>query len=77
MKVTLYTKEECGLCEQAEEMLRRLQRVIQFDLHFVDISTDSLAHERYWDRIPVVVVDGRELAAAPIDEARLKAALAR
>lgn len=74
--MTLYTKTECGLCEEADEMLRRLQRDIRFDLEYVDIETDSLAYGRYWDRIPVVAVEGREVAAAPIDEDRLRAFLA-
>ncbi len=76
MKVTLYTKSECGLCEEAEGVLRRLQRDIRFELESVDIETDSLAYDRYWDRIPVVAVDGTEVAAAPIDEDRLRVILA-
>ena len=76
MKVTLYTKAECGLCEEAEEMLRRLQPDIRFELEYVNVETDSVAHERYWDRIPVVAVEGREVAAAPIDEGRLRTILA-
>ena len=32
MKVTLYTKEECGLCREAEDILRRLSRKIHFEL---------------------------------------------
>lgn len=75
MIVTLYTKTECGLCEEAEVMLRRLQRVIQFELAFVDIENDDAAHARYWERIPVVAVDGEEVAAAPLDEAQLRAIL--
>jgi hypothetical protein len=58
-------------------MLRRLQKRIRFDLHFVNIEADESAHGRYWNRIPVVVRDGEEVAAAPIDERRLEVALRR
>lgn len=75
MKVTLYTKTDCGLCEEAEALLRRLQRKNRFELEFVDIEADDAAHAEYWARIPVVLADGKEIAAAPIDPERLNAAL--
>jgi hypothetical protein len=56
-------------------VVRRLQLKIRFDLEFVDISGDSQAYGRYRDRVPVVEVDGREVAAAPIDERQLRALL--
>jgi glutaredoxin len=75
LKVTLYTKSDCGLCHEAEATLQRLRGKIRFDLEIVDIEADPAAYARYWDRIPVVAVDGEEVASAPLDEQRLKAAL--
>ncbi len=76
MKVTVFTKDGCGLCRDAEEMVRRLQKKIRFELDIVDIDTDPVAYDRYRDRVPVVAVDGKEVAAAPFDEPGLKAILA-
>lgn len=75
MRVTLYTKSDCGLCRQAEALLARLRRRIPFDLELVDIESDPQLFARYWDRVPVVAVEGEEVAAAPLDEGRLRAAL--
>ncbi len=75
MKVTLYTMEGCGLCRDAEELLLRLGKKIPFELVLVDIESDPELHSRFWDRVPVVAVKGREVAAAPLDEGRLRAAL--
>jgi glutaredoxin len=75
VNVILYTKKDCGLCEKAESAIREVQKTIEFDLEIVDIEGDAAAYDRYWDRIPVIVVEGKEVAAAPIDEARLRAAL--
>ena len=75
MKVTLFTKTDCGLCRQAEEALRRLGKEIPFELEFVDIEDDPELHNRYWDRVPVVALQGTEVAAAPLDEGRLRAVL--
>jgi len=75
LKVTLYTSAECGLCRKAEVVLRRLQAKIRFDLDLVNINEDDVLFRQFWDRIPVVMVDGQEVAAAPVDEKRLVAAL--
>lgn len=75
MKVTLFTKKDCGLCRQAEHVIARLRRKRQFDLELVDIEQDRSVFDRYWDRIPVVAVDGKEVAEAPLDERRLRALL--
>ena len=76
MKVTLYTREDCGLCHDAEDMLRRLQDVTPFEIELVDVDMDS-AGRTFSDRVPVIVVDGREVAAAPLDERRIRLALSR
>ncbi len=76
MIVTLYSQADCGLCVEAEGVLRRLQREIQFSLEVVDIESDKRIFDRYWDKVPVVAVDGKEVAGAPIDARRLRAVIA-
>lgn len=75
MKVTLYTKRECGLCREAERLLKNVRKDIDFELEIVDIEGDEAVYRRYRDRVPVVSVGGKDVAEAPIDEARLRAAL--
>jgi glutaredoxin len=75
VKVTLFTQEGCGLCLEAERSLRGLMRETEFNLELVDIAADREMFKRYWDRIPVVAVDGEEVAAAPFDDAVLRTAL--
>jgi predicted thioredoxin/glutaredoxin len=58
-------------------MLRRLQNKSSFDLEIVDIEEDDTLFKRYWVRIPVIAVDGKEVAAAPLDEKQLQRLLAR
>ena len=70
--VTLYTKADCGLCREAAEALLRIQKKIHFQLDLVDIEVDPAVFSRYWDRVPVVAVDGKEVAATPLDEGRLR-----
>lgn len=75
--MTLYTQAGCGMCREAEAMLRRIGNRIQFELAIVDIDADRSAYAKYWDRIPVVAVDDEEVAAAPLSERRLASALRR
>lgn len=75
--VVLYSRADCHLCVEAEDFLRCIQRENRFSLRVVDIDKDMEAHDRYWLRIPVVLVDGEEVASAPIDQGRLAAAIER
>jgi glutaredoxin len=75
LKVTLYSSRECGLCGEAHGLLRQFQRKIRFEIEVVDIESDPALYDRYRDRVPVVAVDGKEVAEAPIDGRRLQAAL--
>ena len=74
MLLTLYSKPDCHLCEQAETELRRLARRYPHQLQTVDITSDPLLLKRYGERIPVLVVDGREYPA-PLSAAVLERAL--
>jgi hypothetical protein len=48
---------------------------MHFDLERVFIDNDSELLKLHGDRVPVVTIDGKEVAAAPVDEAKLLAAL--
>ena len=77
LRVMLYTREDCGLCHEAEDMLKRIQGSVRFEIDVVDVDTDVDAHSKYCDRVPVIVVEDEEVDAAPLDEKRLRAALTR
>lgn len=69
--VTLFRKQGCGLCDQAEAMLRRISKRTPLQVTTVDIDSDEALQRRYFMEIPVVVVDGAEVARAPISERAL------
>jgi glutaredoxin len=60
--VTLYTKEGCHLCEQALDLLNQVRRRHPFELELVDILDDPAAYDRYKHDVPVVMLNGREVA---------------
>jgi hypothetical protein len=73
--VTLYRRDGCGLCDEAERMLARLAGRLVFAVECVDIESDEALHRRYLLEIPVVAVDGREVARAPLRLPALEDAL--
>jgi glutaredoxin len=72
--VTLYTKDDCHLCEEVRELLEATSLEFDFDLVQVDISEDEALRDLYGERIPVVAVDGVELFELRVDERQLRIA---
>lgn len=64
--VTLYTKLDCPLCDTAKHMLQELQEEIPFELIEVDIYQNEELLEMYHLKIPVVVINGEEVAYGKI-----------
>lgn len=61
MKVILYTKKNCPLCDEAHEILQEMKHEIPLDIEEIDIYSDDKLLEAYQLKIPVIVADGREL----------------
>lgn len=76
LPVTLYRKQGCGLCDQAESFLARINRSTPLAVTLVDIDYDEALQRRYFLEIPVVVVGDVEVARAPISERALGDVLA-
>ena len=74
--VTLYTKQDCCLCDEAQEAIERASHDFDVRLEQVDITSDWSLFERYSERIPVVFVDGVELFEHRVHEDVLRGVLA-
>lgn len=68
----MYTRRDCHLCVQAIAQLRALQQELRFELHEHDIDQDEALHRAYFERIPVVTLDGEELFDYHVDEQALR-----
>jgi thiol-disulfide isomerase/thioredoxin len=72
IKLTLYTKPDCCLCDEAFEALERVRAETPFELEAVDISGDPELINRYGERIPVVHVSGIPTFEYRVDEEDLR-----
>jgi glutaredoxin len=76
-RVTLITRVGCHLCEQAQSVLLRLRDELGFGYDELDVDADPDRRNEYSDRVPVILVDGKEHGYWRVEENRLRAALAR
>jgi hypothetical protein len=74
-EVTLYTRKQCGLCDETAADLRALSGELRFTIREVDIDADAALRELYNDVVPVVAVGERIVAHAPVGAEELRAAL--
>jgi glutaredoxin len=74
--VILYGRAGCCLCDEAREVLLRAQERLGFAFAERDIEDDDALLHSYFERIPVVTIDGTEVFEFVVDEARLEQALA-
>lgn len=80
-QVQLLTRKGCQVCENVQAQLARLAEELDFDLRATDVDAaaaagDSALRAEFGDRLPVVLLDGREHSYWEVDEARLRADLA-
>ncbi len=59
----LYHGRGCHLCEDARAELARLREELGFDVREVEIDGVRELEQRYRERLPVVEIDGVEVAS--------------
>lgn len=72
-RVTLFTRDGCGLCREAERIVAREARGHAIEI--VDVDTDPALQRAYNIRVPVVAVDGVEVAEGRVAPGVVRTAL--
>jgi glutaredoxin len=73
----LITREGCHLCQDAEATLRRLRDELGFGYVELDVDAEPRRRDEYSDRVPVILIDGKEHGYWRVEEARFRKALKR
>lgn len=80
VRVELLTRAECSACAVAAGALARVCAEFGLSWSAVDVDRAAAHHPElraeYGDRLPVVLLDGREHSYLDVDEARLRRDLA-
>jgi len=75
--VTLITRQGCHLCDDASLLLRELRDELGYGYDELDVDADRDRRNEYSDRVPVILIDGKEHGYWRVEEARFRAAIAR
>jgi glutaredoxin len=75
MRITIYTRKECHLCDDAKAILQRFSAQYPLEIEEIDIDNDVEALQKYSDEVPVVFLEDQKLFKYKIDEIRLRRAL--
>ncbi|MDQ3988912.1 MAG: glutaredoxin family protein [Actinomycetota bacterium] len=74
-EVTLLTRTDCPACAAAEADVRRICGELGVAWTTSDVDTDRELRAQYGDRVPVILIDGREHGFWKVEEERFRRAL--
>ncbi|MBY8869945.1 MULTISPECIES: glutaredoxin family protein [Streptomyces] len=73
--VTLVRKPGCHLCDDAQAVVEKVCAEVGARWEQKDIGEDRELYDRYWEQIPVVLIDGEQHTFWRVNEDRLRKAL--
>jgi len=75
-RITLITRQGCHLCDDARAVVSRVADDLGVTWQERSIDDDEALRDRYWEQIPVTLVDGAPHDFWRVSEDRLRTALA-
>lgn len=75
--IVIYTRRECGLCEEAKEAIEPIAKRRGVSVELVDVDRDPALRALYDTEVPVVFVHGRKAFKYRVDTAKLESLLDR
>jgi glutaredoxin len=73
--ITLIGKPGCHLCDDARDVIAKVAGELGVRWEERDITRSPADAERYWEQIPVTLIDGVQHDFWRVDETRLRKAL--
>ena len=73
--VTVYSRQGCHLCDDAENVLESLREELNFEIEVIDIDDDAELVKLYSDQVPVIHIDGIHHDFYKVDPLRFKSSL--
>lgn len=73
--VTLYSRQGCHLCENAETILAGLRKELDFSLEILYIDENPELEKLYGTQVPVIHINGEHHDFYKVDEERFRTSL--
>lgn len=71
-KLLLYTKPDCHLCDEMKDVISDVKREVNFDFEEINIKQNELFYEKFKEKIPLLMMNGRLIAKYYIDKEKLR-----
>ena len=77
VRIDVYSRPECHLCDEAKDVIERVRRRFPFALNIVNIDADADLQSAYGTEIPVVFINGNKAFKYRVDEAEFERKIKR
>jgi len=71
-ELTLYSREDCHLCDEMKAVIRRVARAMPLSLNEVDIDRAPEFQFKFGEEVPVLFIDGRKAFKYRVTERELR-----
>ena len=71
IEIIFYTKPNCPLCEEAEEILEEIKNNKSITVSQIDITKDMMIYEEYKHRVPVIEIAQKSVLSGRIEGGKL------
>ena len=73
--ITIYSRQGCHLCDDAEIILESLREELNFEIEVINIDEDAELIKLYSDQVPVIHIDGIHHDFYKVDPLRFRSSL--
>jgi hypothetical protein len=77
LRLTLYGRSHCHLCDAMLAELAMLQGEFGFDVEVIDVDSDAALEERFGALVPVLMHAGKALCHYHLEAGKVRAYLAK
>jgi len=72
IELSLYSRQDCHLCEDMQEGLKRYNEKLGFTLKIIDIDADPALIREFGTKVPVLMHDNHEICHYFLDPQALQ-----
>ena len=76
-KVTIFSRQNCHLCHEAEKIVREVLSEISFELEVINIDGNAELESLYGEEVPVTMINGAKHDYFKVDKKRFSEAVLR